>query len=76
MVFERCDIQARSILLRGFFDLYEWRRQHGYEVCRLRCPSRPQETHAKATCLTLHIAQPVPSLVALCPQCPAPAALD
>ena len=43
MVFERCDIQARSIVLRGFFDLYEWRRQQGYEVCRLRCPSRPQK---------------------------------
>ena len=39
MVFERCDIQARSILLRGFFDLYEWRRRQGYEVCSLCYPS-------------------------------------
>ena len=42
-MFERCDIQARSILLRGFFDLYEWRCQRGYEVCSLHCPSGPSD---------------------------------
>ena len=68
-MFERCDIQAHSILLRGFFDLYEWRRQQGYEVSRLRCPSGAGTSSAKAAGVALHIVESSREPGALCLVC-------